>query len=367
MCLRALLLLGFALSILAIPVFAQTDSPVSNTLIREIERLRRDLTDIQRYTYRDANPTLPTKRPVATENDGSARLQRKILEIQGQIRNVTGLTERVQHDIRIIGERLDKLVADVDIRLQALEGGRPLASMDQNVPATGQVSVSTANEESGTTIISSSTVSRSQTDLAPGQQSLGRITGRELAAVRNKRRIPSVSPLSTLQASRLSAPAHQSPPQAAPASGGISSSVTPVAKPPDTGGLPEGSASEQYAYAFGQLKIRNYDQAENALRAFVDLHPDKPLAGNAMYWMGETYYVRKQFSEAARIFLDAYQRFPKGNKAPDNLFKLAKSLSQIGENKPACTTYAELIKTFPSANQRILSGAKLDMTRLGCG
>ena len=362
--LRALMLLGLALSILAVPVLAQPDSAVSNTLIREIERLRRDLTDIQRYTYRDGNTALPSKRPKATETDGSDRLQRRILEIQGQIRDVTGRTERVQHDIRLMGERLDKLVADVDIRLRALEGGRPIASIDQNVAAIGQVPTLPASEESGTTIISSSRVSGSQTDLAPGQQSLGRITGRELAAARSKQRILSVPPMPSLQGSRLPAPANQSPPQAGPASGGISNSVIPVARP---GGLPEGSARQQYAYAFGQLKARNYDQAEYALRAFVDLHPDNPLAGNAMYWMGETYYVRKQYSEAARIFLDAYQRFPKGNKAPDNLFKLAKSLSQIGENKPACTTYAELIKTFPSANQRILSGAKFDMTRLGCG
>lgn len=367
LCLQALFFLGFALSILAMPVSAQTDATVSNTIIREIERLRRDLTDIQRYTYRDGNTVLPAKRPIAPENDGNARLQRKILEIQGQIRDVTGLTERVQHDIRIMGERLDKLVADADIRLRALEGGRPIASMDQNLTAIGQVPTSPAREKTGTTIISSGSVSGSLTDLAPGQQSLGRITGRELASVRSKQRTPSVPQLPSSKGSRFPGPANQAPPQAVPVLGGISSSATPVARLPGKGGLPEGNARQQYAYAFGQLKTRNYDQAENALRAFVDLHPDNPLAGNAMYWMGETYYVRKQFAEAARIFLDAYQRFPKGNKAPDNLYKLAKSLSQISENKSACTTYAELIKTFPSANQRIISGARIDMTRLGCG
>ena len=139
-----------------------------------------------------------------------------------------------------------------------------------------------------------------------------------------------------------------------------------VARPPDGGELPEGTVRQQYQDAFNKLKTRNYAYAEKALRIFVDRYPDDPLAGDAMYWMGETHYVRKQYSEAVRIFLDAYQRFPKGNKAPDNLFKLAKSLSQIGENRSACVTYAELVKTFPSATQRILSGARSEMFRLGC-
>ena len=258
--------------------------------------------------------------------------------------------------------------SDLDIRLQALEGGQPLAGTGQPVARERQALPATPRQEAGTTVISSGGVTGVQSELAPGQRSLGQISGRELAAVREGQPVPPAAATQPVaRVARTPAPVSPPPPQAAPAPGGVSSSVVSVARPLNTGELPEGTARQQYEYAFGKLKTRNYDEAENALRSFVDRHPDDPLAGNAMYWMGETYYVRKQYSEAARIFLDAYQRFPKGNKAPDNLFKLAKSLSQIGENKSACTTYAELVKTFPSANQRILNGARSDMTRLGCG
>ena len=50
------------------------------------------------------------------------------------------------------------------------------------------------------------------------------------------------------------------------------------------------------------------------------------LASNAYYWLGETFYVQKNFQKAAISFAKGYQKFPKGNKAIDQLFKLALTL-----------------------------------------
>jgi len=365
---RGLVLLCFTSSVFTEPVFAQADSADSNTLVQHIERLRRDLDDILRYVYRD-NGTIKALEPSRrTEAAGNPRLQRQMLEIHEQIRELTGKIERFQHSINVINERLDKLVADVDIRLQALEEGKPVADSGQPVQSSRQSFPSRSSGEAGTAVVSSDGASGVQAELAPGQRSLGRISGDELASVREGQPVPpsaASQPVKPIE--RPVVPENRPLPSAAPSPRGITSSVASVARPLNSDELPEGTARQQYKYAFGKLKTRNYDEAENVLRIFVDRHPDDPLAGNAMYWMGETYYVRKQYSEAARIFLDAYQRFPNGNKAPDNLFKLAKSLSQIGEDKHACTTYVELVKTFPSANQRILSGARSDMMRLGCG
>ena len=365
---RGLVLLCFTSSVFTEPVSAQTDSADSNTLVQHIERLRRDMDVILRSVYRD-NDTIKAIEPSRpAEAAGNPRLQRQMLEIHEQIRELTGNIERFQHSIRVINERLDKLVADVDIRLQALEGRRPVADSGQPVHSSRQSFTPRSSDEAGTAVVSSDEATGVQAELAPGQRSLGRISGDELASVREGQPIPPSAAIQSIKPiERPVVPENRPLPSAVPAPRGVSSSVASVARPLNSDELPEGTARQQYKYAFGKLKTRNYVEAENALRIFVDRHPDDPLAGNAMYWMGETYYVRKQYSEAARIFLDAYQRFPKGNKAPDNLFKLAKSLSQIGEDKFACTTYVELVKTFPSANQRILSGARSDMTRLGCG
>ncbi len=349
------------------PLLAQNDS-----IVQELERIRRDLTDIQTFVYRSGNAPPPGVTAPAHRDDAAsiAPLQRRSLEMQTQMRELTGQLERIQHDIQLVGARLDKLVADVDIRLQTLEGGpRPVGELSRPslAPAPGNAATRPISQTE-TTVITSSGVRGAAPEVPMQQGSLGSISQREIEAVRE--RDPDEQRYATPNRQASVAPkvfAKQPAPLPAPAPRGVTSSAPSIASAPTEQVLPEGTPRQQYRFAFEILKKREYERAEEALRAFVERHPDDPLAGNAMYWMGETYYVRKNYPEAARIFLDAYQRFPKGLKASYNLYKLAKSLAQIGEKASACTTYSELVKTFPKSNARILSGARADMQRLDCG
>ena len=128
------------------------------------------------------------------------------------------------------------------------------------------------------------------------------------------------------------------------------------------GGTPE----EQYNRAFSLLSQANYDQAEQALRGFLAEHPNHRLAGNAKYWLGETHYVRGQYQDAAVTFAEGYQTYPDSSKAPDNLLKLGKSLSALGETNDACGTYGELLRRFPNATPTVLKQADQERRRLGC-
>src|SRR5262249_32695705 len=97
---------------------------------------------------------------------------------------------------------------------------------------------------------------------------------------------------------------------------------------PAGGALPSGSTIDQYNYAVGLLKQANYPAAESALKAFVAQHPKDAMAGNAQYFLGDIYYQRREYAEAATAFADGYKRFPKGPKAADSLLKLSMSLAQ---------------------------------------
>ncbi|MEX2618011.1 MAG: tol-pal system protein YbgF [Alphaproteobacteria bacterium] len=306
------------------------------SLADQVNRLRRDLEDVQSYLYRSTN--IPKSSGAGAHNpESTALLQRQILEMQGQMRDLTGQIEKLRFDVRTVGDRLDKLVGDVDLRLQALESGTVARGRSEAYPAAtpseGARQVPADAGDSGTTIISSETVTGNQ--LPPGTKLLGTV---------DPNMVESTSEGQARQTSES----------------------TRTSALPRNGVLPEGTIQEQYQYAFKLLQQRDYANAEAALRQFVEEHPSDDLTGNAMYWMGETFYVRKDFPEAARVFLDAYQRFPNGNKAADNLFKLARSLSEIGENASSCTTYRELLKSYPNANERILDNARSDMSRLNC-
>ena len=132
------------------------------------------------------------------------------------------------------------------------------------------------------------------------------------------------------------------------------------------GGLPDGTPMERYDFARARLVQGDYEGAERAFRAFLEAHPSDGLAGNAQYWLGETYYVRNDFDAATREFLNGYQRYPESAKAPDFLLKLGMTLSALGQRAEACVTFEELAAKFPLVSDDISRRSAAERAVLGC-
>lgn len=131
--------------------------------------------------------------------------------------------------------------------------------------------------------------------------------------------------------------------------------------------LPDGTPTEQYERALSLLMITaKYDTAEQAFKAFLEQNVGHPLAANAQYWLGETYYVRKNYAEAAAAFIEGYTRYPEGSKAPDNLLKLGMSLAALENKDDACASFGELDTRFPDADPRLRRQADQQKEKLGC-
>lgn len=130
--------------------------------------------------------------------------------------------------------------------------------------------------------------------------------------------------------------------------------------------LPEGTAEERYQFAFALLRKGDYGKAEAAFRAFVAGHGDHRLAGNAQYWLGETYYVRKDYPHAAEAFLAGFQNYGEGSKGADSLVKLGLTLSNMGQNEDACAAFYEIEVSYPGASEAITKRAASEKARLGC-
>ncbi|NDE91052.1 MAG: tol-pal system protein YbgF [Alphaproteobacteria bacterium] len=133
-----------------------------------------------------------------------------------------------------------------------------------------------------------------------------------------------------------------------------------------TGKGDDATAQTQYDEAFNALRQAKYDEAEKTFTVFLKNHPKHHLTENARYWLAETFYVRGKFQEAAVAFAEAYQEFPKGAKAPDNLLKLSMSLGSLGKKADACVTLGELSKKFPSASGVTKNRAEQQKKTLGC-
>lgn len=316
---------------------AMAQSTELQNLIQRVDRLQREISTLQRQVY--SGGEIPQPAPGAAIGPGedvkpvvAARLHTRINELENQLRNLTGQIEQASFEVSQVAARLDKLVGDVDFRLREIEarigGGLPAEGV-QGGPALG---AAPGGQPGGLAAADPAT-----------PQALGEVPRSQVEALRASQGQGQPTSLAP-QAEQVAA--------AAPAQTG--------------GGLPGGSVKADYDYAFGLLRQANYVEAESALKDFLDQHADDPLAGNAKYWLGETYYVRGDFRQAAVTFAEGFQRYPDSTKAPDNLLKLGMSLAQLDKKDDSCGAFSELLKRYPDASGSVLQRASLERERLSC-
>lgn len=281
-------------------------------LLDRVERMQRELSTLQRHVYRGGGARTPPGAAPANlggsiDTPAAARLHVRITQLEEQLRRLTGRIEEVQHATGKINKRLEKLVVDIDFRLSALERAAKArdAGTGQQL-GEGGAAAPGANGPSGPVLSPRPGV---LADIPAGK------SGRARAALK-----PSATAAQT-------------------------AAVVPPKKTP----------KKQYSHAIALMQAERFSEAERALRGFIDGNPENKLVANAQYWLGETFYARKDYQRAAFTFAQGFQKFPKGSKAPDNLLKLGMSLARLGRKKEACTTFSRLVQDFPRASATLKS------------
>ncbi len=134
--------------------------------------------------------------------------------------------------------------------------------------------------------------------------------------------------------------------------------ATAAAKPPG-GTTAEDRAAGLYRVAKELLDGGRLREARQGFQRFLKKHPSHPLADNAMYWIGETWYAQALWVKAARAFYDVIRRFPQGNKVPAAMLKTALCYRKLGERKDADAVLRELVRLYPKTPAADLARRKL--------
>ena len=130
--------------------------------------------------------------------------------------------------------------------------------------------------------------------------------------------------------------------------------------------LPEGDESGQYEFAMNLLKQGDYQTAEQAFVEFISIGKSENFLSNSKFWLGETYYVRENYKDAAKSYLALYQSYPNSNKAPNALLKLGISLIKMDQKEQGCNTFIQLEQNYPTADQALLDRNLLEIENNGC-
>ena len=155
-------IVGFAFAVTFSSLVSVPDARAQDSsIVGELERLRRDINTLQSYVFRGgkgapSGAVSGEGREFASQ-DAVSQLQLQIQEMRRLMREMNGQFEELQFKIKRNSERLDRLVADVDLRLRALEEGQGVRSI--SAPSSElRSAANTAQQEaqssaSGTTVI----------------------------------------------------------------------------------------------------------------------------------------------------------------------------------------------------------------------
>ena len=310
--------------ILIIYLFLSSNIMADNHNIYEtIEQLQKDIKTLERAVYsgstnlnNEINNTDTSLDP--NSEDVLTRHLLKLTEIETQFQNLTNRFEEINFKLDKLSNRLSKVQADNQIRFQDLEN----ASFINNDKKT--------------------VVQNSKDKILPGSsqpQDLGSISYKDTKTNETTQQTQSIDTTATV--------------------------VTETFQAEDKI-LPSESPENQYEFATSFLKVGDYSTAERAFREFVQTNPEHKLAGNAQYWYAETFRIRQLYTDAASAYLEGYQKYPKGEKAPVNLLKLGVSMVQIGEKDQGCKMINGVEKQYPDANQSVIQKAKYESQKFEC-
>ena len=123
--------------------------------------------------------------------------------------------------------------------------------------------------------------------------------------------------------------------------------IQPAALP---GQSKEDELKALYNTAYKSFTLEEYDKALYEFSRYLDLVSDKGLAVNALYWIGEIYYQKKEYFQSLEIFWKVIMDYPNGSRISDTLLRLGDSYKALEDRQSAARMFKKVIESFPNTD-----------------
>ncbi|NIP18192.1 MAG: tol-pal system protein YbgF [Xanthomonadales bacterium] len=123
---------------------------------------------------------------------------------------------------------------------------------------------------------------------------------------------------------------------------------------------------EKAAYddAFQSLKELRYSDAAEQFSDFLAAFPGSEYADNAQYWLGESYYVTRNYEIALEAFESLLAQFPESPKVPDSLLKIGYTHYELKQWELARAALTQVQDQYPGTTLARLAESRLRSMRL---
>jgi tol-pal system protein YbgF len=145
------------------------------------------------------------------------------------------------------------------------------------------------------------------------------------------------------------------------------SQVTGIGQPVvETKAAPTSAADEKAAYdqAFQALKELRYADAAEEFQGFLDQYPNSDYADNAQYWLGESYYVTRNYEIALNAFQALLDGYPESPKSPDALLKIGYTHYELEQWDSARAALTQVQEKYPDTTLSRLAENRLRSMRM---
>ena len=167
------------------------------------------------------------------------------------------------------------------------------------------------------------------------------------------------------QGNTAASPAEDVPEVRAPMTTG--SSVSGIGEPTAQIQTPASTAAEEkaaYDQAFQSLKELRYADAAEKFQSFLDRYPSSDYSDNAQYWLGESYYVTRNYEFALTAFQDLMDRFPESPKVSDALLKMGYTYYELKQWDQARAALTQVQESYPDTTLARLAESRLRGMRM---
>jgi tol-pal system protein YbgF len=115
-----------------------------------------------------------------------------------------------------------------------------------------------------------------------------------------------------------------------------------------------------YKDAYETYQRGDYEGARRKFEAFLKQYPNTDLSDNAQFWIGETYYGKKDYEKAILEYEKAIAKYPEGDKIPAALLKQALAFLELGDKTNGRNLLKRVIERYPQSEQADMAKKRLE-------
>jgi tol-pal system protein YbgF len=288
--------------------------------------------------------------PAAAQD--AAELMLRIDRLETLVRQLNGQVEQVQNQNRRLEEQAKRFQNDTDFRFKDIEGGRG-GARPQPAPGGANPGGNPPRQQR------SDAFDPSKAPQAPGApQQLG-----SPGSATQPRQPRSVGTAAVATPGQIIAGEENAlgrdprkPTDLTRQQGAQTASIANASETPK-GDIERGNE---------QLKNGEYETAEGTFREFTRARPKDRLLPEALMGLGDSYFQRQRWREAAEQFVDVTTKYAKSGRASEAELKLGISLRGLGATKEACDVLVNHAQKYPKAPAAIKQSVGREIQRARC-